>query len=84
MRFENSALQAREIDAIDLDDLGGSGQPAQDPHTGLRDAGDLRDKPEDRFVRFAVNRRRRDMQLPGLPVHSFEFRLRRAGPDFKR
>ena len=84
MRFENSAPEMLRIDPVDLDDFRRSGEAADYAHGACGDAGQFGKEADNRLVRFASHRRRGNMQLPGVRVHTGEFGLASAGTHLKR
>lgn len=77
-------MKVFRIDPFQLDDLRRACEAADDSH---RRGGNIRkfsEEPDDCLVRFAIHRRRGDMQLPGVSVWAGEFRPVGAGADLKR
>src|ERR1035438_8871298 len=84
IRFEDSAIQMRRINAIHLDDLGRTSEAGDDSNRGNGDTGKSSEVPDDRLVRLAVHRGSGDVQLPTVAVSAREFSLAGAGADLKR
>src|SRR6266853_5326521 len=84
MRFENSAMQTVRIDSLQLNDLGGAGEAADDSNRGRGNTGKSGEEADNRLVSLAIHRRRGDVQLPVISIPACEFGLARVGADPKR
>ena len=83
MRFEDSALENDRVNTIDFDNLRGSGEAAHDSYRSLRHGGELRQKPNDLFIRLAIHGRGGHVQFPYFAEPPREFSFARPGANLK-
>ena len=84
MRFEDSAMEALRIDAVQLDDLRRTGHAADDSNGRGGDTGKFGEKSDDRLICLAIHRWGGDVQLPTVAIRAREFGGAGAGVDLKR